>query len=137
MVDNSVHDFLAQYLFHLEPDYNYAAAFSEQNLARGSTIQHTFHCNICITMIGVDIRGSRFKCLNCLTTDLCADCHTNWEKSNGEMDFCKGHIFYELPRSCWYQFEEGVVLEDGSTLPDMIGFLEEKFAALLESTRGE
>jgi hypothetical protein len=135
--DNSIYDILAQHLFHIGPDYyDYAAAFSEQNFTRGFPIQQGYHCSSCVGVIGPDIFGSRFKCLDCLIKDLCADCYAGWERSTDEMDFCKGHVFYEIPRSCWYQFKEGVVLENGSTLPEMIDLLEEKFTTLLEITRG-
>jgi hypothetical protein len=136
--DNSIYDVLAQHLFHIGPDYyDYAAALSEQSLHRGGTIRHGFYCSICLRREGPGILGLRFKCLSCLVTDLCADCHAAWKNSKGEMDFCNGHVFYEIPRPCWYQFEEGVVLENGSTLSEMIDFLEEKFAALLKITIGE
>ena len=46
-------------------------------------------------------------CLDCTDGDFCADCYASWKKSNGEMECCKGHIFYEIPRPCWFQFEKG------------------------------
>ena len=50
------------------------------------------------------------------------------------MEVCKGHTFYEIPRPCWYQLKEGTVMEDGSTLPQVIDLLEERFTSLLETT---
>jgi hypothetical protein len=127
------HDILAQYLFHLRPDYyDHAAAFSEQSLSRQGKILHLYHYSVRSWAPGRSIIGSRLDCLNCLTTDLCADCHASWEESRGEMDFCRGHKLYEIPWPCWYQFKVGVVLEDGSTLPEIIDLLEEKFTAHLQ-----
>jgi hypothetical protein len=74
-------------------------------------------------------------CLDCIDSDFCADCYASWEKSNGEMELCKGHTFYEIPRPCWYQLRAGAVMEDGSTFPQAISFLEERFTALLEMER--
>jgi hypothetical protein len=45
---------------------------------------------------------------------------------------CEGHSFYEIPRACWYGFKEGVVMEDGSTLEDIINLLEKEFTTLVE-----
>ena len=53
------------------------------------------------------------------------------------MEFCKGHTFYEIPRPCWYHFKEGVVMEDGSTLPEVIEFLEKRFTELLQDVGGQ
>ena len=67
-----------------------------------------------------------------MDTDLCASCYNDWKLSDGKMSFCRGHTFLELPRACWYEFEEGVVMEDGSTLPQVVDMLEQKFSMLLE-----
>lgn len=130
---------LSKCLFRSGTDYHdYAAVFAEQELIRGKTIGHSYDCNLCgYAGMGGDIRGQRFRCLDCLDADFCADCYASWKKSNGEMDYCKGHTFYEIPRPCWYQFREGVVMEDGSTLPQVIDFLEERFTALLKSARSQ
>jgi hypothetical protein len=125
---------LSKCLFRSGTDYyEYAAVFGEQGLLHGNTIEHAYHCDLCVPQIGPDIRGPRFVCLDCIDGDLCADCYANWEKSNGEMEHCKGHKFYEIPRPCWYQFRERVVMEDGSSLPQVIDFLMERFSALLEN----
>lgn len=126
---------IAKCLFLSGPDYyDYAAVSAEQGLSHGNTIFHPNICDICAPDMGLsDIRGARFVCLNCICTDLCADCYSSWEKSDGEMEFCKGHTFYEIPRACRYQLGEGVVMEDGSTLLQVVDTLEEKFTVLLES----
>ena len=125
---------LSMLLFHAGIDYyDFAAVFAEQGLVHGNTIEHAYRCNVCGPNFGPDIRGPRFVCLECICGDFCANCYDNWEKSKGEMEFCKGHTFYEIPRPCWYQFREGVVQEDGATLPQVIEYLEERFTALLES----
>ena len=116
--------------------YDYGAAFAEQGINHGKWIEHAYHCDFC-TVFGTDIRGPRFLCLDCIGVDFCAGHYANWEKSDGEMDFCKGHRFYEIPRPCWYQFKDGVVMEDGSTLPEVIDFLEKRFTALLQDVRGQ
>ena len=126
---------LATYLFRSGTDYyDYAAVFVEQGLIRGNTVEHFYRCDLCTLEMGPNIRGSRFACLDCINGDLCADCYASWKKSNGEMEFCKGHTFYKMPRPCWYQLREGVVMEDGSTLSQVIDILEQRFTALLEST---
>jgi hypothetical protein len=89
-------------------------------------------CDLCGSYRGANIKGPRFACLNCIDSDFCAYCHASWEKSNGELEICKGHRFYEIPRPCWYQFKEGVVMEDGSTLPQVIEFSHERFTTLLK-----
>lgn len=125
---------LTKCLFRSGIDYHeYAAVFAEEGLICGKTIEHPYYCNLCGYGLMKEIRGQRFACLDCLEGDFCADCYASWKKSNGEMDYCKGHTFYEIPRPCWYQFREGVVMEDGSTLPQVIDFLEERFTALLKS----
>jgi hypothetical protein len=113
--------------------YDYAAVFAEQGLIHGNDIEHAYRCDLCVHVLGPSIRGPRFVCLDCIDGDLCADCYASWEKSNGEMEFCKGHTFYEIPRRCWYNFREGVVMEDGSTLPQVIDFLIGRFTTLLEN----
>jgi hypothetical protein len=113
--------------------YDYAAVFAEQEMIRGNTITHPSTCNLCVPLLGQDIRGPRFVCLDCIDGDFCTDRHANWEKSNGEMDYCKGHTYFEIPRPCWYQFREGVAMEDGSTFPQVIDFLVERFTVLLAS----
>jgi len=129
---------LSKCLFRCGPEfYDHAAVFAEQGLMRGNMIEHNYHCNLCVHPSGPDIRGKRFVCLECIDVDFCDDCYSNWEKSNGEIEFCKGHSFYEIPRPCWYQFSGGVVMEDGSTLPQVINFLEERFTALLERVEGQ
>ena len=129
---------LSVLLFACGTDYHdYAAMFAEQVIIpQGSTIEHTCYCDLCGVFDQV-IRGPRFECLQCLDVDFCAGCYANWKKSNGELDFCKGHSFYEIPRPCWYEFKEDVVMEDGSTLPEVIDFLEERFAALLQDVGGQ
>lgn len=76
-------------------------------------------------------------CLDCVEGDLCAECYSSWQKSNGEMEHCKGHTFYEIPRPCWFGFKDGVVMGDGLTLPGVVDFLEERFTKLLESVGGQ
>ncbi|KAF2731353.1 hypothetical protein EJ04DRAFT_566899 [Polyplosphaeria fusca] len=105
---NSVYNIVSQFLFHIGPKYfQYGAAFAEQSSECKVNIRHSYHCSMFSLVIGPDI-------------------------SDGEMDYCRGHMFYELPRPCWYNFEESVVLEDGSNLPEMIDFLERDITALLE-----
>ncbi|KAF1982684.1 hypothetical protein K402DRAFT_457189 [Aulographum hederae CBS 113979] len=104
---------LSKCLFRLGTDHNeHAAIFAEVGVSGKGLIEHPYFCN--------------------LYTDLCGDCYSSWEKSRGQMDYCKGHTFYKIPRDCWHGFEEGVVSEDGSTLAEVIDFLEEKFTRLLE-----
>lgn len=98
-------------------------------------MEHFNHCNNCRPFIGKgsdDIRGKRFICLDCIDGDFCADCYASWKESNGKMEACKGHHFYEIPRPCWYHLKEGTVTEDGRTLPEVIDFLEKTFKKLLE-----
>ena len=129
-------DSLTKLLFHAGPDYHdYGAAFAESCLARGGIIEHTYRCNLCVLDMGPEIRGSRYMCLDCADSDFCANCYASWEKVDGEMEKCKGHTFYKLPRPCWYHFEDGVVMEDGSTLPQVIDYLEKRFTMLLEGER--
>lgn len=129
---------LSQYLFRSGSDYlDYAAVFAEQMFVHEELVKHYCYCDICGYSMGADMTGQRFTCLDCLDTDLCADCYATWEKSNGQMEYCKGHTFYELPRQCWYQFKEGIVMEDGSTLPQVIDFLEKRFTMLLEGAESE
>ena len=109
---------------------------AEQGLIRiRNTIEHAYHCDLCVPDWGPDIRGPRYVCLDCINGDLCADCYASWKNSQEEMEYCKGHTFYEIPRSCWYGFKEGVVMPDGSTLPQVLDLLEERFTLLLESGR--
>ena len=129
---------LAMLLFKAGTEYyEYAAAFAESGFTHGDTIEHAYRCNLCSPSFEPDIRGPRFVCLDCLCGDMCADCHANWEQSNGEMEYCKGHTFYEIPRPCWYHFAPGIVLEDGSTLSQVIDHLEETFTALLQCAQGQ
>lgn len=66
--------------------------------------------------------------------DFCASCYESWKVSGEEMEMCRGHSFYEIPRSCWYGFEQDVVMEDGSTLEDVIDLLVEKFTILVQAS---
>lgn len=84
--------------------------------------------------MGAASNGKRFTCLDCSDGDLCNDCHASWKKSDEEMKWCRGHVFYELPRPCWYGFKEGIVMENGATLPEVIGLLEVKFRNLLKDS---
>ena len=78
--------------------------------------------------------------MECIDVEFCAACYSNWKASKGKMckgkmEMCRGHSFYEIPRPCWYGFEQEVVMEDGSTLEDVINLLEEKFTALERASR--
>jgi len=128
---------LSKFLFKVGIEYHeYAAVFSEQGLrVHDNVIEHFYSCDICVTSFGPDIRGARYICLDCIASDLCADCYTSWKASNGEMEHCKGHTFYQIPRPCWYQLEKGAVMEDGSTLDQVIDLLKKRFTWLLESTK--
>ena len=129
---------LAVLLFKAGNEYHkYAAVFAESGFTHGDPIEHSYRCDLCSPNFGPNIRGPRFVCLDCLCVDMCADCHANWEQSHGETEFCKGHTFYEIPRPCWYQLEPGIVLEDGSTLPQAIDHLEERFTGLLQSAQSQ
>ena len=134
--NNYASNALTRLLFLAGSDYHgYGAAFAEFFLIRGGTIEHNLRCNSCVLDMGPEIRGSRFMCLDCADSDFCANCHASWEKADGEMEQCKGHTFYELPRPCWYHFEDGAAMEDGSTLPQIIDYLEKRFTMLLEGER--
>jgi hypothetical protein len=123
---------LAKCLIICGPNYlDYAAVFDEQGIVRRDPIVVPSTCDACLRTLDGWLRGKIFKCLNCLDTDLCAACYTTWHKSDGEMELCKGHTFYEIPRPCWYTFEPGIVTEDGETLPEVIEFLEDHFEGLL------
>jgi hypothetical protein len=112
------------------PDY--AAVFGEQNVLRTDPILHSraifLRCDLCDR--GTIMSGPCFQCLDCIDVEFCAACYSGWEAGIGGKNMCEGHSFYEIPRSCWYSFEEGVVMEDGSTLEDVIELLEKKFTAL-------
>lgn len=133
------YDLLSKYLLRCGPDfYDFAAAFAEQGILEvGGTIEHSHHCDLCVPQFGPDIRGPRFVCLDCLDGDFCATCYAIWEQSRGQMDYCKGHRFYEIPRACYYQFKEGVVMQDGSTLPVLIESVQAKYNSLLAATVSE
>jgi hypothetical protein len=47
------------------------------------------------------------------------------------MDLCKGHVFYEIPRSSWYELEEGTATEDGKIIAEVVRSLEDTFTNLL------
>ena len=132
------YDQLASCLFRCGFEYyDYAAVFAEQGLVRGGRIEHRYHCNLCPYDFAPNIRGSRFVCLDCISGDFCAECYANWEKSNGAMEYCKGHTFYEVPRPSWHTFKDGEVLGDGSKLPQVIDVLEQRFTSLLEGAKDE
>lgn len=127
---------LTDALFHCGPAYyEYAAIFAEQALVSGQIAEHSNYCSTCRILPdsgSTQIRGKRFKCLVCSNGDFCADCYESWKQSNGNMEMCKGHSFYELPRPCWYRLKKGTVTEDGKSLSEIIEFLEKRFTALLE-----
>jgi hypothetical protein len=120
------------------PDYyEYAAVFAEQGVLRTDPILHSrinfVRCDLCSR--GTIISGPCFVCLDCIDVEFCAACHSGWEAERREITMCRGHSFYKIPRPCWYSFEEGVVMEDGSTLEDVIELLEEKFTVLERASR--
>lgn len=91
---------------------------------------------MCTSAWGPLIRGSRFECLDCIDSDFCSDCYVTWENSNGEMEVCKGHKFYQIPRSCWYGFKDNQIMVDGSTMEQVMSYLEKRFTELLEGLDG-
>lgn len=111
--------------------YQYAAIFEEQGIVLTDPVGHPYRCNTCVESLDGFIRGTRFRCLYCIDTDLCADCYKSWKQSNGDMELCKGHIFYQIPRPSWYELKEGMVTEDGKTLAEVVEFLEDTFTKLL------
>ncbi|KAF2493875.1 hypothetical protein BU16DRAFT_58449 [Lophium mytilinum] len=113
--------------------YEYAAIFDEQGIALNNIVVQPYRCSNCSVSLDGFMRGTRYRCLNCIDTDLCADCYSSWQQSNGDMEFCKSHEFYETPRPCWYGLKEGTVTEDGKTLAELVSFLEDTFTMLLAS----
>jgi hypothetical protein len=69
--------------------------------------------------------------MSCKDTDFCASCYASWKSSDGKMEVCKGHTFREVPRPCWYTLKPGTVTEDGKTLAEIVQYLLEHFAELL------
>ena len=124
---------LSQCLVQLGPAYyDYAAIFEEQEMAWTTPVTHSSRCNACPRTLNEFLRGTRYHCLMCIDTDFCSDCYGLWKQSNGEMELCKGHAFYQIPRDCWYELKEGTVTEDGKTLADIVAELEVKIKSLLD-----
>ena len=122
-------------LFRAGTDYyDYAVVFAEQRLIRENIIEHLSQPRSLRASDRTEDQMLTFRVLGMHQRISCADRPASRKKSDGEMDFCKGHTFYEVPRPCRYLFREGVVMEDGSTLAQTIEFLEQRFIALLGST---
>lgn len=113
--------------------FEYAAIIDEHNLTiLRDAVTSSYTCDLCPKTINRWMRGTRFSCLDCLDTDLCADCYFTWQKSDGKMELCKGHTFCEIPRPCWYTLKPGTVTEDGKSLAEVIEFLIDRFTRLLD-----
>lgn len=110
--------------------YTYATILDEQALAGKDNVVSPYWCDICPQTTILWMRGTRYTCINCINTDLCADCHTTWQNSRDQMDFCKGHTFRQIPRPCWYTLESEIVTEDGKTIVEVVEFLWNHFSEL-------
>ena len=51
-------------------------------------------------------------CLDYIDRGFRANCYTGCQESNGEIEYYKGNIFYEIPPAYWYQFSEAIVMND-------------------------
>ncbi|KAH7363690.1 hypothetical protein BKA66DRAFT_552081 [Pyrenochaeta sp. MPI-SDFR-AT-0127] len=111
--------------------YEYAAIIDEQTLASTNPLASAVACDYCPPTMNGYMEGMRYKCLVCLDTDLCANCYSIWKKSDGKLDFCKGHTYREIPRACWKTLMPGTVTEDGKTLAEIIDILHDHFSGQL------
>ncbi|CAI6281679.1 unnamed protein product [Periconia digitata] len=131
-------DELSNQLFSCGPSYyEFGAIFGESALIRGDIFEQTHNCDACVTNREAGMIGKRYRCLDCIDTDLCETCYKTWQLDKGDLSFCPGHTYHEIPRPCWYNFKEGVVAEDGKTLPQVIEYLKAEFSKLLQELTGD
>lgn len=97
-----------------------AAILAELHIVRSSPIRHEgVCCDQCSGGTNSRLVGTRYMCLDCIDTDVCADCYHRLQ-ANPNPPMCKGHRFAEIPRRCWYTLPLGVVTEKGETLDQVL-----------------
>jgi hypothetical protein len=88
-------DELARCLLYLDDVPSALKVFEQCTAIDGDVVIHQASCSLCKNRSSL-IRGQRFVCLLCPTTNLCAQCFAGYENGTST-ERCRGHGFLRIP----------------------------------------